>query len=413
LVFIDPSGSTTEAPGTFLVHSCINFTDNAFGRIRNCRFFRIKGRTMYFDNCQGNVHEIQARWCGDDGNSRPVVELVDADSQIYFYNTQIESSYDSVYVGGAGSSINLNGCYFEQTVENASQAHKLVIGAGAKHIHNCNFGRSDVTYVEFTTNGDSMSNTTFSAGSNSDLTQPFFTWVGNSGWITAVTCKDAPGQVAHAVTIGDGLGAGVENSITKLRLIGCGRLNDTGLRNTYLGCEVRDSVTTQTHQVLLSQLSSFVGGVVKGGAQHAINAAANHLVVGNVIEISTINKHGVDQTGAGVCVGNHITGFSGTGLPVNRATSAISGFNFDNYLTYQGLTVDPPSLGAGATATQTITATGASMTDMVSFGPGVDLAGVSVTVSVSSANNIRLTYHNTTAGTVDLGSSTWLFRFDR
>lgn len=69
--------------------------------------------------------------------------------------------------------------------------------------------------------------------------------------------------------------------------------------------------------------------------------------------------------------------------------------------------IDPISLVDGAGETVTITATGAVVGDFVLVAPGVDLDGLVMTASVTSANTVSCRLQNETTGTVDLASSTW------
>lgn len=77
-------------------------------------------------------------------------------------------------------------------------------------------------------------------------------------------------------------------------------------------------------------------------------------------------------------------------------------------------TVDPASLADGVGATMNLTAasgsmTGAALGDLVLFGPGVDLQGITVTAYVSAANQVTIRVQNESGGTLDLASSTWSF----
>lgn len=69
-------------------------------------------------------------------------------------------------------------------------------------------------------------------------------------------------------------------------------------------------------------------------------------------------------------------------------------------------TIDVASLvdGAGATSAQSFP--GAALGDFVLASFGVDLAGITVTAYVSSANNIAIRVQNESGGTLDLASTT-------
>lgn len=70
-------------------------------------------------------------------------------------------------------------------------------------------------------------------------------------------------------------------------------------------------------------------------------------------------------------------------------------------------TNDPASLADGAGVTVAITATGASLGDLVVPFFGADLQGITATAYVSAANVIRIRLQNETGGPIDLGSMTF------
>lgn len=71
-------------------------------------------------------------------------------------------------------------------------------------------------------------------------------------------------------------------------------------------------------------------------------------------------------------------------------------------------TVDPASLADGAGATATVTCTGVALGDIIEWGAGVSLAGVTCTV-YPTANTINIRIQNESGGGVNLASSTWNF----
>ena len=68
---------------------------------------------------------------------------------------------------------------------------------------------------------------------------------------------------------------------------------------------------------------------------------------------------------------------------------------------------NPGSLIAGAQESKDITVTGAALGDFVLVGAGVDVVDIAVSGVVTATNTVTITILNETAGTVDLGSSTW------
>lgn len=69
---------------------------------------------------------------------------------------------------------------------------------------------------------------------------------------------------------------------------------------------------------------------------------------------------------------------------------------------------DPASLGTLQVAQTTVTVTGARIGDKVIVQPGLDLGAFSVTAFVSANDTVRIVLFNSTAGTIDTASSTWI-----
>jgi hypothetical protein len=72
-------------------------------------------------------------------------------------------------------------------------------------------------------------------------------------------------------------------------------------------------------------------------------------------------------------------------------------------------TIDPGSLLDGAGETDTVAVTGVQLGDCVLVGPGVDLAGITVTGWVSSPGTVSVRVQNESGGTLNLAGSTWNF----
>lgn len=77
-------------------------------------------------------------------------------------------------------------------------------------------------------------------------------------------------------------------------------------------------------------------------------------------------------------------------------------------------TYDAPSIVAGASATTTVTVTGAALGDMVTgIALGSDAAGLDLSGYVSAANTVTVILRNSTASAVDLASTTLSVRVAR
>lgn len=97
-----------------------------------------------------------------------------------------------------------------------------------------------------------------------------------------------------------------------------------------------------------------------------------------------------------------------TGIVVNvngTPEAWNSGWAPDGYLDGSA-TYDPPSIAAGATATTTVTVTGAALGDFADASFSLTLAGLAMTAYVSATNTVTAVLFNPTAGAIDLASGT-------
>jgi hypothetical protein len=102
-----------------------------------------------------------------------------------------------------------------------------------------------------------------------------------------------------------------------------------------------------------------------------------------------------------ILVGNNLY-TNATGAINAPGTQTFYGFN-----TTGTTTSDLGSISNNASATLTITASGAALGDYVQGSCSISLAGLSITGYVSSANQITLVVTNNTGGAVDLASATF------
>jgi len=70
-------------------------------------------------------------------------------------------------------------------------------------------------------------------------------------------------------------------------------------------------------------------------------------------------------------------------------------------------TVDPASVGAGASITFTITVEGAVLGDYCLVAPPYSLQGLVMSASVTAADTVTVVLYNPTAGAIDLASGDW------
>jgi hypothetical protein len=115
----------------------------------------------------------------------------------------------------------------------------------------------------------------------------------------------------------------------------------------------------------------------------------------DIQEISDFNALGTFAT-------TDANGFNANVLRNNRLNSVVTALlNMTGSATY-----DPPSIGAGLSATTTITVTGAALGDKFIASFSLSLAGLNLNAYVSAANTVTCLFSNPTAGAIDLASGT-------
>lgn len=87
--------------------------------------------------------------------------------------------------------------------------------------------------------------------------------------------------------------------------------------------------------------------------------------------------------------------------PVNDLDGNVVGIDISSSAVY-----DPPSLADGVGTTTTMVAAGAVLGDFALVSFSLDLAGITVTAYVSSANTVTVRLQNESGGTVDLANGT-------
>lgn len=110
---------------------------------------------------------------------------------------------------------------------------------------------------------------------------------------------------------------------------------------------------------------------------------------------------GLDIRGQGPNAGNGILYADGIAIGSGGVAAAKTVVNTT-------ITFDPPSLTTGGFAVSSaIPVTGVLLGDAVDLFPPYDMQGIAFQASPSSTGNIKISLHNTSAGTLDLASGTW------
>ncbi len=99
---------------------------------------------------------------------------------------------------------------------------------------------------------------------------------------------------------------------------------------------------------------------------------------------------------------------AGNGIVLADKFQTSAGVSAPTTVVSTTITLDPPSLTTGAIAVSTgITVTGCALGDAIDLFPPYDMQGIAAEAHVSAANTIVVSFHNRSAGTVDLVSGTW------
>lgn len=152
------------------------------------------------------------------------------------------------------------------------------------------------------------------------------------------------------------------------------------------------------------------GQMALGGIRFASATVDVVAISGNTIKQTSTGNEGIAITGStisGLALGANVTNSS---LPwsVGTSTITLAGMDLEGTATY-----DPPNLADGAGTTTTVTVTGAALGDYAIASFGGDLAGITVTAYVSSADTVSVRFQNESGGALDLGSSTLRARVTR
>lgn len=181
----------------------------------------------------------------------------------------------------------------------------------------------------------------------------------------AVICTDQ--AVPNSVPFGniiEGVIARNAGQKAPTELFGCAG----GRRNTFKNCEALDNqgVPTSTHGFLEITTSA--------------NAASDNYFEGRVYG-------------------------SFTAGPISTTAPSTVAINLDERLA-ASVSYDPPSIGAGAQASTTISVLGAKMGDVVAIGFSTALAGIELSAEVTAAGTVTAYFRNRTNASIDLSSGT-------
>jgi hypothetical protein len=252
-------------------------------------------------------------------------------------------------------------------------------------------------------------------GVNFDGTAPI-TVAAAAGTLTGTTL--APTVTASSLTsFGTLTSLGVTGTVTAGAFSGPLTGNVTGNAST---ATMAGTVTTAAQPTITSvgtltslavsgtvTLTAAVSKIVPGATSFSHRNSGDTTDNVLITDAGAVTVRGVLILSAGLSI-------SANGITVNSGTANLQaitiggGGNIASCLT--GTVVwDPPSLANGASASTTITVTGAAvLLSSVVVGTNVGLpAGFLMSGAVTSANTVTLTLLNASGGTVDVGNATW------
>lgn len=241
---------------------------------------------------------------------------------------------------------------------------------------------------------------------------PVFNCVINNNVIVDVTVLVGH---AEANTEGDGIAVfshgndntGITisgNSITGVA--GIGIFCDSTNRSSIIGNAI-NAVTGRGIQITSADDLTISGNVVNTSADYALvmSGYTRAVVSGNSLKGAAKDVSLQGSSNSGLFIGNVFK--SSTGSQIDDATSASTNrfVANDDYLVNTA-TWNPASINVGASEITTVTVTNAALGDGAEASFSLDIAGLTLTAYVSSADTVTACLANNTAGAVNLGSGT-------
>ena len=434
LAFIDPTGSG-GTPGTRTVTAALELNDFACSKVENCVFqwisgSAIKGEFVVMSDISNNV----VRYCGD--TSKPALYFPSTSATFPAQSTNIvgnrievcnDAGYLSLGANSLSCKIALNG--FEADTANAAtnQEFLTLAGVGCSVVGN-HFSRNTGSQVTVSGSGNVLTGNVFAGGAYST---------------TAVTISGARNSVSGNTFRSSRIGFEVD--IT-------GRATLFANNQLYASGAIKaNAATCSISNNTLDQMTC-TSAVLGAGNEWWISLEAS--ATASLISGNTLNNNSGTVTDVGgirvkntmpVVHGNVGNAFAGTGngaifIKTETSNAVISGNAEANTTTfisssvsptsgdYRGnvavsstatqplsgsTTWDPSSIAAGASASTTVSVTGAAVGDYVIPSFSLSLAGLVLTGYVSGANTVTAVLSNPTAGAVDLASGTLKVRVEK
>ncbi len=374
--------------------------------IDDCVFTGLKSSAVKIDQCVVcTLDRTKINFCGD--TDHPAVDVGDGVlfSGLYSDGSFIEANHTEAYVRCRDESYAvLTNPYFEGLAGNASMSHPFVTGSAI--IRGGFANANDGTKFALTGEKNMIDGMYISGGPSTNVPTITMTGVGS-------VIQNCPQINAGSPQVGNCvLMSGASSSFINNKLENSGNVALSGANAQVAFNRIDGCYTTQTAIIKVTSTGSQVIGnritVNNGTGVKGIEVTGNDFVVlGNVVSglVSVTNDIDTSSASAGVVLGNVVENAISTHLATSR------GYSHDGFKQFVGVTFDPGSVLAGATATSSdFTVSGAVLGDIVDFASSVSLQGMMVTAYVASNGNVRVNLFNPTGSTIDLTSSTWYFR---
>lgn len=413
LWFRDPTSVVGVSQGTSAVNAALKLSVFGMGKVIDCAFDGILGSAIEVDSMiRGHIVRPHIRDCGTPTKPalwlNPQVAL--GAGQITIDAPHIETCYgEYLYVGQNAIDTKIVAGQFEADTSIAATCKNFIYNYGDRtNIIGCGFNRNTATEFYGRGNRAIVSGCYFNAASGAPSDPQIYL----SGSLNQIVgCRV------------NGTSATVGKSI-----------EDVGGNNVFEGCYVYFG-----GNVVLGANTVWTGGGcfdLKTTEAYCITASANASIIG--AHVSGADVAGGIKAVAGVTVsGCNVIGNAGFGIRCESATAVIIGnraatntagdysftaypHGYDSNANYAADGVYPlqasdtwaPGLIAnGASASRTITVTGAASGDTaiaafpaVSGGSGV--AGVQLSASVTAADTVRVSLSNLSGGSVTPDSNT-------
>jgi hypothetical protein len=412
---------------TDVAYTCdavLNLNDFATSLVENCTFQWITGSAIRTEFAvMSRFRDLIIRYCG--ATNKPAMWLKSTTGPYIAQSTSIDNCrfevcYNASYIAvdGFSQDCRITNCGFEADSNTAVSNGEFITLNGSGCITSGNtFNRNTGSQMTVAGSDNIIIGNKFEGGTSTTTAITVSGWrntfVGNTSRSARTGIElllSGGGNVCSANTFyysGGVRSTGVSNLITSnvFQVLACttaglGAGIDFWITSTGVGAVVSDNVLDNNTGTVGTVGGIYISGTIPvcrgntlrafggtgSGAIGIRNDSPNSVISGNV------------ETG--------VTTFISTGAYTGEISGNLPNTPGNVPILTASTTYDPPNLADGASATTTVTVTGATVGDFAIASFAADVAGITIHAWVSAPNTVSVRFHNNTGGPVDLGSAT-------